>query len=356
MNKRFIGGEYFYTPALFSKKKEFFLDNYLQNKYAGKEYYYSFGGYYSIIRILKTLNLRNDEKVLLPSYLCPSILIPFDRLSVKYTFYKVNRDLEIDVDDLQNRLDPTIKAVFFINYFGFPANINSDVIETLRARNVTIIEDIVQSFFSDLPLIGDFAFNSFRKFLPVDGSIIISNRDMSPSADKSCNSYLFRKVSGQWLRYLHIEYGIVPEKWYLKLFEKAEVNYYTDKPCSFDIFNRYVLSRCNIGRLCEIRRKYFKTLLSSFSKQALFKEMSDKIVPLGFPIIIEDRDRLRMQLQKRNIYCPVHWKLNSSIKKEEFAESWFVSDHILTIPIHERNTEADIEYLISAIDQSLQAQ
>lgn len=350
--KRVIGGEYFCIPSLLLKGKEFSLDEHLRVKYPGKKISYTFGGYFSIVKILETLNIKDGQKILLPSYLCPTILIPFDRLNVQYVFYRVKDNLEVDIDDLKGKLGPSVKAVFFINYFGFPARIDA-LIEILRAENITIIEDIVQSFFSDLPCVGDVAFNSFRKFLPLDGSVIISKWDISPTSNESCASYFFSKSTGRWLRYLHVQYGVVPEGWFLKLFEKAEKHYYSRKYCSFYTVNRYILSRCDIEKLKATRRKYFNSLLSHFPKQALFKELSDSVVPLGFPIIIEDRDRLRKALMERNIFCPIHWKLNHSIKKEAFPESWFLSDHILTIPIHERNTEADMEYLISVMGQSL---
>ncbi|MHB8110074.1 MAG: aspartate aminotransferase family protein [Syntrophorhabdaceae bacterium] len=351
--KRLIGGEYLSTPSLFLGKEKFSVENYLHGKYPGKKFNYTFGGYYSIIKILKTLGLKNENKVLIPSYLCPTILIPFDRLNIKYDFYQVNSNLEIDANDLRAKLDPAVKAVFLIDYFGFPSRIDPDIIDVLRDGNITIIEDIVQSFFSDLPSIGNIAFNSFRKFLPIDGSVIISDQDIGSTSAGSCSSYFIRKFTGQWLRYFHIRYGIIPEKWFLRLFEHAEKYYYSDNSCSFSNINRYVLSRCDIEALKMTRRKYFKQLLSYFSKQALFKNLPDNVVPLGFPIVVKNRDFLRRKLREKNIFCPVHWKLNDSIDREKYRESWLLSENILTIPIQERNTETDIQFLVSVLGESI---
>ena len=57
-------------------------------------------------------------KVLLPSYLCPSIVRTFERCGVVWDFYQVNADLSIDLDDLARKASPG-GAVYFINYFGF---------------------------------------------------------------------------------------------------------------------------------------------------------------------------------------------------------------------------------------------
>lgn len=351
--KRFIGGEYLCTPSLLLGKKSFSVENYLQGKYPGKRFHYTFGGYYSLITILKTLGLDKDAKVLMPSYLCPTILIPFDKFRIKYDFYRVNSNLEIDGNDLEGKLDGAVKAVFLIDYFGFPAKIDPDIIRIVKNKNITIIEDIVQSFFSDLPSIGDIAFNSFRKFFPIDGSVIVSDQDIRWPSDGSCLSYFVRKLTGRWLRYFHIRYGIVPEKWFLELFESAEKYYYTDRSCSFYTINRFILARCDIEKLKITRRKYFKQLLSHFSKHALFKDLPDNVVPLGFPIVVKDRDSLRRKLQEKNIFCPVHWKLNDSIEREKYRESWYLSENILTIPIHERNSETDIQFLVSALGESI---
>ena len=103
--KSYIGGEYYYKPSILFKKSKFDLYNFLQKKYPNKEFTFTGGGYYSLFRIIDEIGFRDDEEILLPSYLCPTILTPFKRRNIKYDFFRVNKDLKIDIKDLKDRIN-----------------------------------------------------------------------------------------------------------------------------------------------------------------------------------------------------------------------------------------------------------
>ena len=88
------------------------------------------------------------HKVLLPSYLCPSILDALERCGLEYGFYQVNEDLSIDLEDLAQKAG-AFKAVYFINYFGFlhPPEVRN-YLKCLRENGVLVVEDNAQAGFS----------------------------------------------------------------------------------------------------------------------------------------------------------------------------------------------------------------
>lgn len=346
MKKLTIGGEYFYSPAVWFSKRIFSLSDYLTDAFPEKHYSFTFGGYYSILQILKTIKVQTNEFVLLPSYLCPTILIPFKKCMVTYQFYRIRENFEIDIEDIEKKIKPNVKALLFINYFGFPENPKvRSFLNALKSQGVLIVEDCVQSFFSDIPAIGDFIFNSFRKFLPLDGSVILSDKSVAPTNNKSYNLYFFYKLFGQIIRYFHVAHNFFPAAFFLWLFKTAEKHYYCNSTISFNGYNRFILSRCNIDRLKNERVLNFKTLLAWFPTIALFKKIPDSAVPIGFPILINNRDLVREHLAKKKIFCPIHWKLCEEIDRVEFKESWHISEHILTIPIAESLGETELKYI-----------
>jgi dTDP-4-amino-4,6-dideoxygalactose transaminase len=355
MKKKFIGGEYFYYPSIIFKKKKFDLDSYLNKKYLKKYFYFTGGGYYSIFQIVKEIEFEDNQGILLPSYLCPTILIPFKKYHVKYNFYRINENLEIDINDLKKKINKNIKAVFFINYFGVPPK--EEVISFLKEikkKKIILIEDIVHSFFSDIELIGNYCFNSFRKFLPIDGSVIISNKKMKYIHNSQAyTNYFFLKAIGQHLRMVDNELRIFNfSNAFLKLFKSAIENYYKHTNVNFNWYNKYILSRFDINTLKTKRFNNYVNMLKNFKNIALLGEIKDNIVPLGFPIIIhKNRDRLRNYLIHNNVFCPIHWKLTGEINKNKFKESWFLSENILTLPINESVSNAEMKYLIQKVEE-----
>lgn len=355
VKSKFIGGEYFYSPSILLKKKKFDLNNYLKDKYSQKYFYFTGGGYYSIIGILQQLKVKDYQNVLLPSYLCPTILYPFKRLNIKYRFFKIKNNLDIDIRDIENKIDINTRAIYFIDYFGFPQN--DKTISFLRGvkktQNIILIQDIAQSFFSDNEMIGDFAFNSFRKFLPVDGSIIISDEIINYKFEKSYVNYHFQRFYAQFLRYLHIKYNIGYAEYFLKYFHKADKSYYKEKLLSFNKFNRYLLSKYDIGMFSSKRKRNYSIIFEIIKDKVIYKVFNKNNVPLGIPIIVENRNTIRNELIKKNIFCPIHWKLSDEIDKNEFAESWYLSEHLLTIPVRENFGESDLNYLIENLKNIL---
>ena len=103
----------------------------------------------------------------------------------------------------------------------------------------------------------------------------------------------------------------------------------------FNVFNRYLLESTDLQYLSKKRQEHFNSLLNEFREISLYKKLPDEVVPLGFPILIENRDGIKKKLIKDNIFCPIHWILSSEIDHKEFNESQSLSKYILTLPVNE---------------------
>lgn len=346
--KKIIGGEYFYLPSIFLKKKKFDLREYLESRFPDKNYYYTGGGYSSINTIIEEIGFEKDMEILLPSYLCSSMLIPFKDKSIKYRFYKVNNCLDIDLEDLGKRINEGTKAILFINYFGFPPRAEAvNFLKKIKEEGVVVVEDNVQSFFSKIDPIGDYFFNSFRKYCPIDGSVIISDKVIRDEHWRVLNSkYLLLKSLGQVLRMSTIKFNIFDfSSVFLKLFRLADNAYYKHANTKFCRFNKYLLSKYDVSHMVNKRRENYMRMLKTYSGVALFNELESEVVPFGFPICVKNRDLFRKKLISKNIFCPIHWVLSDEIDKDEFSESWELSKTILTLPLSENISSSDLDYL-----------
>ena len=58
-------------------------------------------------------------------------------------------------------------------------------------------------------------------------------------------------------------------------------------------------------------------------------------VPIGFPILLNNRDFVRKELMKSAFFCPIHWDFSQIPELRQFHESYEISKKTLTIPINE---------------------
>jgi hypothetical protein len=117
------------------------------------------------------LREQGIETILLPAYLCPDIVTTLERCGLGCVYYAVRPDFSIDLADLEQKA-PGQQAIYFINYFGFshsPAT--QKALLALQRQGKLLIEDNAQAAFRK-PAMGDFAFNSLRKFCAHDGGYL----------------------------------------------------------------------------------------------------------------------------------------------------------------------------------------
>lgn len=141
------------------------IDDYLQERFAGKEFQYTFNGRQAIDIALGSLNLKKEDVVTI--------------LTTSGNFYIsgcVTRAIEKYCRWSREMLEET--RVIFVNHeFGYPY---ADI-RRLKAYKLPIIEDCAGSFFSEdrdqsIGEVGDFVVYSFPKMFPLQiGGLLLSN-------------------------------------------------------------------------------------------------------------------------------------------------------------------------------------
>jgi len=312
---------------------------------------------------LKEIYLKKNEKkvFLLPSYLCHSVIQPFIELKIPFQFYKINKNLEIDCTYLKNLISNSVGVILFIHYFGFPQNkIILKFYDILKKFRIDIVEDITHSILTnETGIYGDYVFSSLRKIFPLpDGGLLKSNQENLPNIEltKGNDDIWGKRLVGFLYKDKYLRGKIKDKNLFLSLLREAEDLLDTRKieTLSMTKFSRFLLNKIDFSQIINIRRQNFNFLLEKLigSKQVtpLYKNLREKICPLGFPVITEKREFLMDKLIENNIFPPIHWVLPGLIDKLKFSESWELSNQILTIPCDQRYLIADMQYIVEVIN------
>ncbi|MGB4590044.1 MAG: DegT/DnrJ/EryC1/StrS aminotransferase family protein [Clostridiaceae bacterium] len=314
------------------------------------------GGQSSLNFIVMNLHMKEDEMILLPSFLCPTIVQNLERHHVKYDFYAINLDLSINRSDLQDKIaNNKVKAVFFIDYFGFYHQSETlEYLKSLQEKNIILIEDAAQMLWLDKKeFIGDFTFNSYRKFLPIDGSIVLS--DKTESYKGKADEYYALMNEGRMKITAYVKYGLGKVEDFVELFSKADEVYgKTTEINGMMQISRQLLNELDIDYIGKIRRRNYGYLFDRLCEVEHISPLFDKNllgdqIPIGLPVLIKDRNRVRKELRTKAIYCPAHWPLLKERWIHDYKDSITLAENLMTLPIDVRYDLKDLDRLITEL-------
>ena len=340
--------------------------------------------------------LSSKRKVILPSYSCPSVIASVIKADLKPVLSDLKSHcFQMDVDQLTSKLDSGTLAVIAVHLFGIPENI-PDLKKLTAERGVVLIEDAAQAFGNKVHLspqssplsadrylgslgdIGIFSFGRGKPFtLLAGGAISVNNHELLkcvqeayvslPQADTSLYSFRYVLNLLFYSIFYHPKLYWIPERLpWLKLGE-------TIFTLSFGIdrINPHVVKLGNklISNFDEIRESRLKITefyiekLKGFRDEFTFFPKTDGAL-LRFPIIFrsrEKRDRILVELKKRGLGAtgmyPVPLNEQEGVSpyftgNETYPNAKFVSERILTLPIHEHVRVEDIEHIRQIIQKA----
>jgi dTDP-4-amino-4,6-dideoxygalactose transaminase len=348
----FIGGEFYYE------------DRWLTNKLTltTEGMYYLNGGQACLIVISDFLLDHKISSVLLPSYLCPSIVNIFERQGLAFDFYQVRKDFSIDLEDLKNKLT-TNQAVYLINYFGFPHSAATRYfISDLQQKGKIVVEDNAQAGFL-LATTGDFVFNSMRKLVPYDGGYLITRFNMHPYIQQYINRPNNRlRLIREYREKLHpyLENGKGNYDHLVRLFTLSEQLYATDLVVLGDEVEKDHIEYLDWVGIKQARRQnyqYMSQLVKDIPEiTPIFPTLLDGMMPMGFPIYFTgvSRDRVNNELGNSEIGLSIHWDdLITDQRTNRNTTAVEMASNIITLTIDQRVTSIQMDYLARTLRYSI---
>jgi dTDP-4-amino-4,6-dideoxygalactose transaminase len=303
---------------------------------------------------------QDIREVLLPSYLCPSILNALEPLGLRFAFYQVQPDLSIDLQDLARQAQGQ-RAVYFINYFGFyqPPEAQTALRE-LQQKGMLVIEDNAQAAFHPHPL-GDFAFSSLRKFCAHDGGYLTTQRDVSAIIAKYADVPnrrlpVIRAYRKKLADYLYQDLDIYDE---LKvLYARAEELYDNDAVVAGDPQEQAEIERLDWAGIRLARRENYAYLLKAIAGveavRPIFPELQTDNMPLGLPVYVEGikRDQLQDKLGEAGIGLTAHWaELAGDPRLNGNAAAVEMASRMLTLVCDQRTSRNQMDFEAALIKQ-----
>ena len=302
----------------------------------------------------------------MPAFGCPSIVEAFLAKRMKVQFYRVTSSLDIDVDDIQQRVIPgKTKALLFIQYFGFLQD--KQKVDKLKELGLVLIEDRAHALFSkNCNISADYSFASLRKLLPVpEGCLLWSKLVLTDNTYKSfikrhrnklsdINLTVFRTlaliVAGFYQR--HPKQLI---KWLTgNIFFKSERLLNMSRVMtSVSGITKRIMAMCDLDICFSKRRENFRILAGMVEKMAEMNLIRETLLPeecpLGLPVRVKNRKLWQYALQQMDIEALPLWELHETVKKDEFSEAAGLAEEILVLPVNQNYSSQQMKHIARKI-------
>lgn len=276
---------------------------------------------------------RNIKKLWIPRLICDSVTGVCDREGIPRAFYGIGPDLRPAEDVVLGDGE----WFYFVNYYSLFGN---DAIAAVADRyGGRVIVDNAQSYFQS-PLPGVDTLYTCRKYFGVaDGAFLYSDApggiDGLPH-DESFDRMRFllgrveRPASEFYAEYVanNARFAAEPVKRMSKL-------------------TRQLLHGIDYDRVREVRERNYAilhALLGSINRLALPGNPGTFM----YPLMLENGDAVRKQLQAQRIYVPTLWPSVFGWSGEE-ADEHCLARNVLPLPIDQRYGPEDMEYLAKAV-------
>lgn len=299
----------------------------------------------------KFFKRKETKRVLLPAYTCTEVIDPFKEHGYEIIFYDID-NFKIDINEIDKILNNhKIDMFYFIHYFGIFHEGIQDVIDLVKSKSekILIIEDRAH-YLSEKKLLKniDAMIFSFRKLLPIpEGGGLYTTMKMEYKYKNHLLSNFLPIV--MILKRIIIGYN---SKYTRSSISKMS----TMKKPSNSIFassllSKRVIENFDIEKNTKFRRDLFRKWLEKIKKSSLvpvFEELKKDDIPQGFPIFVENAEKVHECMKKKGIYLKRHWPLAKEL--EVVAPiSYKLSNRVITLPIYEGINETDMDMVIKQI-------
>jgi perosamine synthetase len=312
---------------------------------------------------LVALGIGPGDDVLLPAYLCESVVTPVEAVGARAVFFPIGRGFEVDLEALERAVGRTTRAIVLIHYLGFPGPV-----EAVRAlcdrRGLVLIEDCAHALFSRLGdrrlgTFGDLAIFSPWKSLPLpDGGLLVVNcPDLAPTVPLK-RPMAHRTAARLGYRALGTVEQAIGWSPRLMLLQRPGVRRSLHEQVSAgqvellaaSTVSRRLLRGARPDRVVARRRRSFSRLLDACHNlswaRPVFRELPEGVCPLGLPLVAEDRDCWRDRLLRRGVNVRTYWEqLPSAVETDRFLDAAWLRDRILVLPVHQGLPSESVEWL-----------
>lgn len=315
------------------------------------------GGRAALAAALTELGLGRGDAVLMPAYICPSVVKAVEHNGYEPTFYDIGSDLTPEPDQFGCGLDRAA-AVVTVHYWGFPQPMDR-LIPLADQAGVPVIEDCALALFSSGHgrLLGDYgraALFSLPKTLPVpDGGLLWLKRSTQPSRPAVGRNlvgltklvvYKIEDLIGQSLRTYLLSNPKIRARAYASDSEAPS------RAGAISTTSWAIAHNISAARIIRLRRRNYRRwteLIRDVDQLSpVFPDLPEGVCPLGFPVLAAPtaRNRIRDGLHRRGVAVRSFWdRLAPEIERGGYPNALELSRRILTLPVHQTLTQSALD-------------
>lgn len=270
--------------------------------------------YFGIKNLLLIQKKQHKKKILVPSYICNTIIQSLKDNDLEIAFYNINKNLTTNWDNLESMIDENIFAIMFVNYFGILNDVDR-YLALKKKYNFYLIEDSSHGYYgiSDqykVGKIGDVSILSPRKniHLQYGGALKLN-----------CKNYIYKdylqlkkeSFSPKSFFYYYFNYNFFQIK--IKLKKYLRFNFYnnfvnneSDENIIYkklDFFSEFIIKKFNWKVNAENRINNYNLWLEFSLKNNFdtpFKNYLDTknlLTPWCFPILTKSENQKKKIIQ-----------------------------------------------------------
>ena len=281
------------------------------------------------------LTSRLVSKVHVPYYTCDSVIRTISSLNIPFSFYSIDKNLEIasDIELYENEF------LLYTNYFG----IKDSYVKVLAAKySSNLIVDNAQAFFSErLP--GICSVYSTSKFFGVpDGGMAYLNNIVDTSNWATDTSY---DRCAHLLMRCDLQ---ATEAYSISCDNRSKTN---NTPIShMSKLTKHILRGIDYDKVKTTRLNNFHVLHNSLQETNLLTfGISDISVPLVYPYMVDNMN-IRANLLENRIYVAKYWPAVLTRCSKDQIEV-FLTNHIIPLPIDQRYGKEDMHYILQTLNK-----
>jgi dTDP-4-amino-4,6-dideoxygalactose transaminase len=286
-----------------------------------------------------------------PSYLCLAVLNAVRGHATRVRFYEVDYDLTLPSLQWLDQVRPG-DLVLVIDYFGFRCD--SECAVRAKERGAWVVEDASQALLSGhIGQYTDFVLFSPRKFVGVpDGGLLCLNGDVhfrDIELETSPTEWWLKAFSASVLRREFDSHGGT-RSWF-ELFQDTEPSSPIGRFAMSELSRTLLQNSFDYVQIAHKRMDNYRILADRLGSLAVFPSLSDQTVPIGFPIHVSQRDKVRQTLFAHEIYPPVHWVIQGAVP-DEYRASHRLASEIMTLPCDQRYDEDDMNRMAQLVAEA----
>lgn len=342
----------------------------------------------AIALALEHCGVTVGDQVLVPAFHCESMISPVEWRRANPVYYCIQQNTKIDIEDIERKITDRTKAIIVTHYFGFIQDMAS-VAALCEQAGIVLIEDCAHAFFGHrdgrhVGTWGDYAIASSMKFFPVyDGGVLSSSKRTLNETKLEHPSQFFQIKSCVNVVQTAVRYGrlgilgkligflslATDNVWsgIKKLSGRSQSGIvgpsssgggygldesWIHKRVSW--FTQQVIKHQRTDRIAKERRSNYLKLYAALknlpNSHPLFDELPEGIVPLVFPLYVNDPDLYFDSLKRAGV--PI-WRfgefLDEAITDEVCRNSVRLSKHTFQFPCHQELSDSEIDWMIDQV-------